>query len=305
MSEALFNVSQGREEKDIETKMSSFLEEKDDHQVEVESHNIDLESVLSSAYTKPGLRWRLSFLNKSLGSLRPGDFGFMIKRPETGGTAMMASEVSFMLPQTDKPVVWINNEEGNDKVILRVWQAFFGCTREQLLANPKKYKELFYEKVGDRFKFFGIEYSNKKSIEAIVEKYKPALMVYDQLDNITGFAADRNDLMLGNIYKWVRELAKQGHAAIGVTQADGTAEGVRYLTMQHVAESKTSKAATADFIFGMGRSYDAGLDNVRYLNISKNKLAGDPDSIPELRHGKGEIIINREIMRFQDVVDYQ
>lgn len=305
LSETAFQYSQGTASQESLTEFyEQLLSHKEDHS-NLNGHDIDLESVLERAYTHSGLRWRLQFLNKSLGSLRPGDFGFMIKRPETGGTAMVASEVAYMLPQTDKPIVWINNEESNDKVILRVWQAYFGCTREQLLSNPKRYKEVFYSQVGDRFKFFGIEYSNKASIESIIDRYSPALVVYDQLDNISGFAADRNDLMLGNIYKWVRENAKKGHAAFGVTQADGTAEGVRYLTMQHVAESKTSKAATADFIFGMGMVHDTELENVRYINISKNKLMGDSDSLPELRHGKGEVLINKSIMQFEDIITYK
>jgi hypothetical protein len=73
-----------------------------------EGLNLDLDSLLDGAVRTPGLRWRLDFLNKSLGSLRSGDFGFLMKRPETGGTAFLASEVSYMLDQTESPIIWFD-----------------------------------------------------------------------------------------------------------------------------------------------------------------------------------------------------
>jgi len=270
----------------------------------IDGANTDLDNLLSSTILDSGLRWRLDCLNKGLGSLRSGDFGFLFKRPESGGTAFCASEVSYMLDQAKGPVIWINNEESDDKVIIRVYQGYFGVTRAQLIANSKKYKEEFQAKVGDKFKFFGADFSNKLAIESIVKKFNPSLMIYDQLDNVKGFAADRNDLVLGEIYKWARTLTKQGHAAIGITQADGTAEGQKWLTMQHVSEAKTTKQATADFIIGMGAIHEEAFRSIRYLNLCKNKLSGDKDSIPRLRHGKFETFIEPEIMRFRDIINY-
>ncbi len=269
-----------------------------------EPYGMDLEEILHSAILKPGLRWRLESLNKSLGSLRDGDFGFLFKRPETGGTAFCASEAGYMLDQAERPIFWFNNEESDNKVKLRIYQSYFGITLEQLLANPKKYAASFKERVGDKFRFYGIDYCNRQTIEELVAKHKPQLVLYDQLDKISGFEAERDDLLLGAKYQWARELCKQGHAAIGVTQADGTAEGVKWLTMQHVANAKTSKQAEGDWILGMGKTHADGAENVRYLSICKNKLLGDPDSIPDLRHGRFEVWIEPSIMQFKDIMKY-
>lgn len=269
------------------------------------NYHMDLERILDAAFLKPGLRWRLNCLNKSLGSLRPGDFGFLFKRPESGGTAFCASEVGYMLDQAERPIIWFNNEEEDDKVRLRVYQAYFGVTLEQLTANRRKYSEEFKAKVGDKFQFLGIDSCTKQGVEAAIKRWNPCLVVYDQLDKITGFDNDRDDLRLGSIYQWARELCKRGHAAIGVTQADGTAEGVRWLTMQHVANAKTSKQAEGDWILGMGKTNAKGADKVRYLSICKNKLIGDEDTLPDLRHGRFEVWIEPEIMRFKDIVKYE
>ena len=172
------------------------------------------------------------------------------------------------------------------------------------MGDAETYRQRWRDEVQGRLKFFGIERSNKKDIEYIVNYYNPILMMYDQIDKVQGFEADREDLKLGAIYEWARNLTKKGHSAIGITQADGHAEGVKWLNMGHVANAKTSKQAEADFIIGLGRSVEEGTENVRYITICKNKLLGSHDTIPTLRHGRQEVMIQPEIMRFKDFISY-
>ena len=106
--------------------------------------------------------------------------------------------------------------------------------------------------------------------------------------------------MLGDVYEWARDLSKQYAPFIGVCQADGTAEGVAWLNMGHMANAKTSKQAECDWILGIGRSNSDGMEYIRYLNISKNKLMGDEDTVGELRHGRFEVQIQPQIARYAD-----
>ena len=238
-----------------------------------------------------------------LGSIREGDFGFFFARPETGKTAMIASEVSYMLPQlTDKdgPIIWINNEESGKKVIRRVVQAYHGITGQELDKNLKKYTKEFLDSHNNRFVFVDNAIIDKTLIERYVDKYHPRLIVCDQLDKVHGFKADREDLRMGAIYTWFREVAKGGCTTLGICQADGSAEGTEYLTMGQVSNSKTSKSAEADFIVGIGFKDQPGYEATRYLSVIKNKLVGDTDSDPELRHGKTACRIRPEIMRYED-----
>jgi hypothetical protein len=104
------------------------------------------------------------------------------------------------------------------------------------------------------------------------------------------------------MYQWAREIAKDlDCAVIGVCQADGSGEGQKWLTMGNVANAKTAKQAEADWIVGIGKVADVGYENLRYLNASKNKLAGDEDTDPTLRHGKREVLIRAEIARYEDI----
>jgi hypothetical protein len=99
-------------------------------------------------------------------------------------------------------------------------------------------------------------------------------------------------------------LAKTYCPVVGVCQADGTAENIKWLTMEHVSNAKTSKQAEADWILGIGAIHAEGAAHTRYLNISKNKLLGDPDTLSDLRHGRFETYIEASIARYVDLVKY-
>jgi replicative DNA helicase len=263
----------------------------------------DLAQIVNVTYQSPGLRWRLKTLNLMLGSLRKGNFGFVFARPETGKTTFLSSEVTYFAEQLAEGdiVLWLNNEEVHENVRLRQFQAASACQLEQLLANVPFYQQEFLKKTGGRIKMPTLKSFSKQDVERLCKKYKPKLIVVDQIDKITGFAADREDLLLGSIYQWARELAKQYGPVIGVCQADASGENQKWLTMANVANAKTSKQAEADWILGIGKIHDTGWDNIRFLHLSKNKLFGDPDSDPKLRHGRCEVVIDPTTARYQDL----
>lgn len=218
----------------------------------------------------------------------------------TGKTTFLASEVTNFACQTDRPILWINNEEQGSKVKVRCYQACLGITLPELYSDRQKWYNRYMDLTNGNIKIFDSASINKRQVERLVKELEPALIIFDQIDKIKGFDADRNDLRLGSIYIWARELAKSYCPVIGVCQSDVSGEGKKWLTMDNVAESKTSKQAEADWILGIGKTHDIGMENVRYLHLSKNKLTGDEDSIPELRHGKMEVLIKPEIARYVD-----
>jgi len=265
----------------------------------------DLEQLVHAAVSTPGLRWRLNTLNRMMGSLRKGNFGFVFARPETGKTTFLASEVTFMAEQLtdeDGPIIWLANEEPGVNVKLRVYQAFFGISLTALMSDVPRWSKEFNRQTNGKIKILDKAIIHKSTVEKLCKKYKPSLLIADQADKITGFDNDREDLRLGSIYQWFRELAKQYCPTIGICQADGTGEGVKWLTMGHVANAKTAKQAEADFILGIGKQNADGYEKVRYLHLSKNKLLGDEDTDPNLRHGKCEVLIDAQTARYKDLM---
>jgi replicative DNA helicase len=263
----------------------------------------DLEELHAENIAKFGLRWRLKSLNKMLGSLRKGDFGFLFARPETGKTTFLASEVSYFASQLrdeDGPILWFNNEEDGKKVQIRIFQATLGFHLRDLFADLRKSNEIYREIVRGKIKIIDSATTSKSDVERICKAMCPSLILFDQIDKIRGFDGDREDLKLGSIYQWARELAKTYCPVIGVTQADGSAEGKKWLTMENVANAKTAKQAEADWILGIGATHQDGFEYIRHLHASKNKLTGDEDSDPNMRHGKVDCIIVPEIARYKD-----
>lgn len=287
----------------IESLLALFndFEHQEIEATEAKAIQFDLRKLHETQVATPGLRWRLNFLNKSLGSLRQGDFGFIFARPETGKTTFLASEISKMIQQTDGEVLWFNNEEQGNKVAIRCYQAVLGVTTEKLFSNLDMYQKQFEDMVQNRIKIYDFEDSSRASrVEAILKESKPALIIFDQIDKIKGFKGDRNDLELKAIYQWAREIAKTYAPVIGVSQAGGEAEGKLWLTMDMVDGSKTAKQGEADWILGIGKEQD-NTSRTRYLNITKNKLLGDSDTLPELRHGSAQVLIKPEIARYEDL----
>jgi len=310
ISLAAYDVTEGRVTKEAFNKLlDAFAAEKNTevHQEEFEFVSDDIEQLLVETFRKPGLRWRLNTLNQMLGSLRGGDFGFIFARPETGKTTFLASETTFMAEQLGEdsgPVVWLNNEEKGSKVKIRCYQAALGSSLAAINSNPTAARNAYMKKTKGKHMILNPPGSiSKGMVERICRQYKPSLLIFDQIDKITGFEADREDLKLGAMYQWARELAKEHDCAvIGVCQADGSGEGQKWLTMGNVANAKTAKQAEADWIVGIGKVADVGYENLRYLNASKNKLAGDEDTDPTLRHGKREVVIRADVARYEDIV---
>lgn len=261
----------------------------------------DLNELYNTTVKQQGLRWRLNTLNRMLGSLRKGDFGFIFARPETGKTTFLASEITFFAQQVDGPILWFNNEEQGSKVMLRCIQASLGCTTQDLFTNLAANQLAFNNNGGQYIKIFDSASIHRRQIEQLCKELNPSLIVVDQGDKIKGFPDDREDLRLGSIYIFLRELAKQYCPVIAICQADASGEGKRWLTMENVANAKTSKQAEADWILGIGRTHDTALEYIRHFHLSKNKLAGDEDSDPSMRHGRMDVLIQPEIARYRDI----
>lgn len=261
-----------------------------------------LKELREHTVAKGGLYWPLKSLNSSLGPLRKGDFGFVFARPETGKTTFLSHIATFMAGQTDRPILWFNNEEQGEKVRVRSYQSTLGLTTPQLFKHVDDNERRYLEATKKNILLYDDASIYRGDVETIIKEHQPSLVIFDQIDKIRGFDADRPDLVFGRIYQWARELAKLYCPIIGTCQSDGTGEGVKWLTMSHVAEAKTSKQAEADWILGIGKSNEGGTEDVRFFNISKNKLMGDENTDPELRHGRFDVWIRPQIARYEDII---
>ncbi len=258
-----------------------------------------------------GYEWRLMALNRSLGLLRTGDFIIVAARVEVGKTTFLASEASFLAPQLPKerPIIWVNNEEKSDTVFFRVVQACCGATTAEITADPDKYMEMYESKIGDKKKIL-ITDGNTNHVDTLTTMFRdmnPGLIIFDQLDKVGGFKnEDREDLRLGRLYKWARELAREYGPVIAASQLSGDVEGLKdppFIGMEHLRGSKTDKPGEADVVITLGKYKDPKTEEeevLRTVCIPKNKLPGGGKYFSELdRHGKHLVKIDTLRARFE------
>lgn len=240
----------------------------------------DIGDLLAEEVSDAGWRWRLECMNNSVRGLRPGDFGIIAGRPDKGKTTFIASELTHLSSQLPpgQPAVWLNNEGPGKRIIPRLYQAALGLKVSELIThnNTGRLKKMYTDVMGfiDRIRVIDIHNADCFTVEAIVERNNPGIVVYDMIDNIRGFGdAARTDLGLERMYQWGRELAvKHGHAGLATSQISNEGDGLQFPTLGMLKDSKTGKQGACDFQLMIGASNDPGLAGVRYLGMPKNKL---------------------------------
>ncbi len=302
LAKAALGVAEGtKTDQELQDVISAFQQQEITKEATDDFVETDIRIIHAKRLLQPGLRWRLDSLNKALGSIRKGTAGLVFGRPERGKTAFLCSEVTYMAESCPDLILWFNNEEEHEAVTYRLYQAAFGIDLPTLLSRLDYYAEAYLRGVGTRIRLISETPTTKRLVERVCQQYPASLILFDQVDKVQGFADDREDLELQAIYEWTRELAKRYAPVINVCQAGATAEGKRWLTMNDVNNSKTGKAGEMDWILGIGAVPDDGLEFFRYMHLSKNKLPGGDGTDPTMRHGKFEVCIRPDIVRYEDI----
>lgn len=300
-----FEISEGK--KDFTALADAFQQAKADFtpvDEPIEFVTDSLEDLRQLTYAKPGVKWKLKTLRKMMGSLRKGDFGFIFTRPEVGKTTLLASEGAHFASQLDGPLIHFSNEEFGAKIKIRYYQGALGLSTKELFKDIKKHEKAYLEATRENIKIYDAASISKQKIEEVCDRLQPKFIIFDSIDKLKGFQDDRDDLVYKQIYAWSRELAKTYGPVIGVCHAAVSAERKRWLEMDDVAYAKTAKQGEADWILGIGATYQPGQEFIRHLHLPKNKLMGDNEMDETLRHGKLDVAIHPEIGQYEDLLQF-
>ena len=257
-----------------------------------------IEDLLKAEENDTGLHWRLPCLNRHIKPLRGGDFGIIAARPDKGKTTFCASELTYMASQVDalfpgenRSILWFNNEGPGNKIVMRNFQAALNATTEDLVKlsnqpsdDPKwrtKVRENYAAALGGRpgvLRIFDIHDMWNHEVEDIMKMHKPAVVLFDMVDNIkfggeTNNNGQRTDQLLEAMYQWARLMGvKHDTAVLATSQISADGDGVSYPTLPQLKDSKTGKQGAADIIITLGALNDPVLENSRYIGCTKNKL---------------------------------
>ena len=271
----------------------------------------DLSSI-ADRISSTGYEWRLDVLNRSLGPLRTGNFVIVAARVEVGKTTFLASEVSYIAQQLpkDRPVVWVNNEEESSVVFFRIVQAALGQESKTLIADSKTAMDSYAALMGGNKDKIRVtkDTNSVRDLETLFREVNPGLIVFDQLDKVDGFAKgdEREDLKLGKIYKWARELARTYGPVIAASQLSASVVDLKdppFIGMDALRGSKTDKPGEADVVLTIGKYKEPKSpeeEMIRTINVPKNKLPGGGSKQMESeRHGQFLVTIDPIRARFE------
>lgn len=264
------------------------------------------ENIFKSTWAGNGFKWRVRELNKAMRPLAPGDFGIVAGRPDQGKTSFVASEIINFAEQTERPIIWFNNESTGDRILRRCFQAALNADKNELdkIAAEGSLISKYAECVGGKNKVlvFDIHDKTNDDVEDIIEEYKPSVVVFDMIDNIK-FAGqlanggNRTDQILESMYQWGRIMAvKHDFAGIALSQLSAEAEGLRWPLLSMLKDSRTGKQGACDFAIYIGT--DPNMPDSRFLSTPKNKLEN------EVRDCRAEVIFDRHRSRYISQEDY-
>lgn len=150
----------------------------------------------------------------------------------------------------------------------------------------------------DKIMMFNKADVHVRDVDHLLAKYDIGLIVFDQLWKVHGFDDEAGNEVVRQtmLFNWAREIAKKHAPVVAVHQADGSAEGVKWIDMSKLYGSKTGIQGEADAIVTIGRIPEGG--NARYLYVPKNKMSKPGN--PKLRNGMFEIEIIPEIGRWKE-----
>jgi replicative DNA helicase len=268
-------------------------------------------SAIADRITSSGYEWRLDVLNRSLGPLRIGNFVIVAARVEVGKTTFLASEVSYLAQQLPKnrPVVWVNNEEESSVVFFRIVQAALGIESKTIIADSKKAMVDYAALMGGNKDKIRVtkDMNNVRDLETLFREVNPGLIIFDQLDKVDGFKSDeREDLKLGKIYKWARELARSYGPVIAASQLSASAVEMKdppFIGLDALRGSKTDKPGEADVVITIGKYKEPKSpeeEMIRTINVPKNKLpGGGSKQVESDRHGQFLVTIDPIRARYE------
>lgn len=258
------------------TEYIDLLDRKElDDEVEEARQGLSVSALVETGFD-PDCLIRISpvSLNDRLGGgVKPGHHLILFARPEMGKT-MMTIEMMAGFAGQGLTVLYIGNEDPLDDINMRVVNRLANMSKEEVMKDPEgadfRAREFGY----DNIILQALAPGTPREIQSLIEKYKPDVLVLDQLRNLN-MGQDNYVLKLEEAATQARTWAKRySCVVVSVTQAGDSASGKAVLDLGDVDYSNTGIPAQADVMIGIGASEAQRNAGEVMISLPKNKVSG-------------------------------
>jgi archaellum biogenesis ATPase FlaH len=241
---------------------------------------VSAKNLSTNSYSKENLiQLYPKILNDHLdGGIRGGHHILYFGPTEIGKTLFVVESVYGFLRQGLVPL-YCGNEDPAADIQLRVMTRLTGMNKYEILAEPEKADGLLAKRNWCNFVFANLAPGTFPRVRGLVEKYKPNVVILDQLRNFDVFSDSRTQA-LEKAATEARNLAKRYNIPVlSVTQAADSATGKTILARGDVDSSNVGIPGQCDVMVGIGATEEMENMNMRVLSFPKNKLSGRHSTI--------------------------
>lgn len=217
------------------------------------------------------------------GGVRPGDHILVFGRTEVGKSLFAINMAVGFMRQARKKVLYISNEDTAEVIKARIICRAIKQSPDEVNANPSKAASRFAELGCESLLVVGHvdEHADVAAIYEKVDKYKPDVIVLDQIINLDGDADGLTHNIQRNAATFRSGLSRHNVVGVSIAQAGDKSErhgqeSPIWLSPSDVYSSRVGLPATADLMLGVGADSTMLARGQRAISICKNKLySGD------------------------------
>ena len=225
-------------------------------------------------------------LHALVDGLLPGDHIILFGQVNRGKSAISINLAAGFASQGLR-VMYIGNEDPEDRMLTRIICRFCGKTRQQVMQDPDRYTELALKRGYGNILFKSLSPGTTSDVRRLLDKHRPDVVIVDQARNLvpTEKHGSTTDTQEAIFYELRMMLKKYQVLGISCTQAGERdlhgkpLESKLMLEQNDVYQSKSGIASQADVMIGIGALVEMLNTGQRCLNVCKNKASGIHDSV--------------------------
>lgn len=217
-------------------------------------------------------------LQDRVGRLIPGDAVIVLGRPEMGKTAFVGNIAAYAGNKGYR-VLYLGNEEPVGRTAKRIISRLTDTPTGDCEKDPAGSLKLAHERGYGNIKLKHLDGGGSpKAIEKVIRKVRPALVIVDQVRNVSAGGENLTQSMEA-VAKALRVFgARYQCATIGVVQAGDSADGKDNIGMGDIDSSNTGVPGACDVLIGIGANHEMVNTPHRVISLPKNKIGHNHDS---------------------------